>query len=200
MFQTSSSWQLLFFNSKTQFRRQWLKRVNLNLKHALLSPNFWVTLSLGLNPARPWRLTSSEISMTPHIRLISGRRTDSHAVVISFTLWDTCRHSGLMPHDTIAKVSKDIWRLGSLAEYVSSIELTLNLVMLEMTSLTSLMYKMHLKVNMLWAVTATDWTLRPSDARFMVGKYRNLCSLPVRKTKPYQGWLRTCGERSPPGP
>jgi hypothetical protein len=90
-----------------------------------------------------------------------------------------------MPYDTTAKVtvSDDIRRRGGLGEYVSSIELTVNLVKLEMTRLTSLMHRdeMHAKVNMLCKVTATDGTLRPSDARFIVGKYRSRCSL--RKAK-----------------
>ena len=83
-----------------------------------------------------------------------------------------------MPHDTTAKVSEDIRRRGGLDEYISSIELTVNLVKLEMTSL---MHKMHAKVNMLRTVTAADGSLRPSDARFIVGKHWSRCSL--RKAK-----------------
>ena len=64
-----------------------------------------------------------------------------------------------MPHDSATKVSEDIRRRGSLGENVSAIELTVDLVELEMASLPSLMHEMHPKVDMLGTVTATDGTL-----------------------------------------
>ena len=61
-----------------------------------------------------------------------------------------------MPHETTAKVSEDIRRRGGLGENVSTIELTVNLVELEMASLPSLMHQMHAKVDMLGTVTTAD--------------------------------------------
>jgi hypothetical protein len=59
----------------------------------------------------------------------------------------------------------------SKGENVSAIELTVDLVELEMASLPSLMHKMHAKVDMFGTVTATDGTFRPSDACLIVDKY-----------------------------
>ncbi len=43
------------------------------------------------------------------------------------------------------------------------------------------MHRVHTEVDMLGTVTATDRSLRPSDSRLIIAKYRSLRSL--RKTK-----------------
>ena len=82
-----------------------------------------------------------------------------------------------MPHDTTAKGSEDTRRRGSLDVNVNAIELSVDLVELEMASLPSLLNKVHAKIDMLGTVTATDGVLGPSDACLILGKYRSRCSL-----------------------